>query len=79
MHFLADENVPRVAVEALRAAGVEVACVRTDAPGSPMRRILARVVAEQRALPPSGRTSASSCSGVAPPNCGVVLFRITCA
>jgi predicted nuclease of predicted toxin-antitoxin system len=34
MRFLANENLPRIAVEALRAAGHDVAWVRTEAPGA---------------------------------------------
>jgi len=34
MRFLANENLPRVAVEALRAAGHDVAWVRTEGPGA---------------------------------------------
>lgn len=42
MRFLANENMPRDVVEALRANGHDVAWVREDAPGSPDRGVLAR-------------------------------------
>jgi len=34
MRFLADENLPHAAVEALRTAGHDVSWVRTEAPGA---------------------------------------------
>lgn len=50
MTFLANENFPLDAVEALRRAGHDVAWVRTDAPGSTDSQVLARAVAEGRLL-----------------------------
>jgi hypothetical protein len=57
LRLLANENVPDDLVAALRAAGFDVAWMRTDAPGSPDQTVLARAVAEQhrirfRPLPP---------------------------
>lgn len=40
MRFLADENFPRVAVEALRAAGHDVAWVRAEGPGATDEAVL---------------------------------------
>ena len=50
MRFLADENLPGRLVAALRAAGHDVAWVRTEAPGSDDRTVLAMAAAEQRVL-----------------------------
>jgi hypothetical protein len=41
MRLLANENFPGDAVDALRARGHDVAWVRTDAPGSSDRQVLA--------------------------------------
>ena len=46
MRFLANENFPGAAVDTLRAAGQEVAWVRTDAPGSTDEQVLARAAQE---------------------------------
>ncbi len=50
MRYLADENLPGRLVAALRAIGHDVAWVRTDAPGSDDRAVLARAAADQRVL-----------------------------
>lgn len=50
MRLLANENLPRVAVEALRARGHDVVWVRTDRPGSLDPDILAWANAEERVL-----------------------------
>ncbi len=50
MHFLADENFPAAAIEALRGKGYDTASVRTDAPGSSDENVLARSVSEERIL-----------------------------
>ncbi len=50
MRFLANENFPLAAVEALRNAGHDVASVTTDAPGSIDESILQRSVTERRVL-----------------------------
>jgi hypothetical protein len=50
MHFLANENFPLDAVQAVRNIGHDVAWIRTDAPGSKVRDILQRAVSEQRIL-----------------------------
>lgn len=77
MRILADENFPRDAVEALRRQGYDVVWVRTEAPGSSDREILARAQNENRVvvtfdkdfgeLAFHSRLSAAS---------GVILFRI---
>lgn len=50
LRLLANENVPGEAVEALRARGHAVVWIRTDAPGSSDRVIIARAVTEDGVL-----------------------------
>jgi predicted nuclease of predicted toxin-antitoxin system len=50
MRFLANENFPGAAIEALRAAGNDVAWIRVDAPGSSDPEVLARAAREERVL-----------------------------
>ena len=50
MRFLANENLPLLAVEGLRRAGHDVGCVRTDDPGISDDEALARAVREDRVL-----------------------------
>lgn len=76
MRFLADENFPGPAIEALRASGYDVAWVRTDAPGSTDDAVLARAVSEQRVL----LTFDTDFGYLAlkaglPSSCGIILFR----
>ena len=50
MRFLADENFPYDAVQALHDDGHDIAWVRTDAPGISDRQVLARAMATHRIL-----------------------------
>lgn len=50
MLFLADENVPRSVVDALRDGGDDVRWIREDAPGISDRAVLARAVEDGRVL-----------------------------
>lgn len=50
MRILANENVPRAVVLALRAGGHEVAWVRTDAPGATDREVARRAAREGMVL-----------------------------
>ncbi|WP_208738476.1 DUF5615 family PIN-like protein [Bradyrhizobium vignae] len=50
MRFLADENFPGSAVDALRASGHDVIWIRASAPGSSDREVLAQASHEQRIL-----------------------------
>jgi hypothetical protein len=74
VRILANENLPRVAVDALRRAGHDVAWVRSDAPGSSDDVVLARALREVRLLvtfdnvaqPTEERSPRRSCSGTQP-------------
>ena len=50
MRLLADENIPKLAVEALRDRGHDVAWVRQDAPGIPDQEVLSLGQDESRLL-----------------------------
>lgn len=77
MRFLADENFPGDGVRALREAGQEIAWVRTDAPGSTDRNVLARAVKEHRVLLTFDKDFGELAwrAGL-PAASGVVLFRL---
>lgn len=78
MRFLANENFPLDAVEALRRSGHDVGWVRTDAPGSTDTQVLERAVAEERVLLTFDKDFAElSFRARLPAPCGIVLFRIT--
>jgi predicted nuclease of predicted toxin-antitoxin system len=77
MRFLADENFPLAAVEALRGAGHDVAWVRVDSPGLPDEEVLARGLREDRLL----LTFDTDFGGLAfrrgaSTTRGVILFRV---
>ena len=80
MNFLANENFPLDAVEALRTAGHNVAWVRLDAPGSTDPQVLGRAVAEQRVLLTFDKDFGELAfhAGL-PVGCGIVLFRLQAA
>jgi len=77
MRFLADENFPVDAVEALRAQGHDVVWIRTDEPGSPDEQVLARANRDKRILltfdKDFGELAFHARLDAA---CGVMLFRI---
>src|SRR5512145_2625810 len=77
MRFLADENFPRAAVEALRNAGHDTAWVGTDAPGATDEQVLERAHGEQRILLTFDKDFGELVlkRGLAASN-GVVLFRL---
>ena len=50
MRFLADENVSRLVVERLRAAGFDVASVQETTPGAPDKDILDAADSDDRVL-----------------------------
>lgn len=76
MNLLANENFPRSAVEALRAAGYDVVWVRTDMSGAADVEVLARAEADGRVLLSFDKDFGELAfrSGL-PATCGVVLFR----
>lgn len=77
MRFLANENFPSDAVEALRQQGYDVTWIRTDAPGSSDTVVLAMAQAENRILLTFDKDFGELAfrSGL-PANSGIVLFRL---
>ncbi|MFH1114771.1 MAG: DUF5615 family PIN-like protein [Pseudomonadota bacterium] len=77
MKFLANENFPRIAVEALRVAGHDVVWVRADAPGSSDRQVLATAQSESRILLTFDKDFGElAFRARLPSSCGIILFRI---
>ena len=77
MRFLANENCPLDAVEAVRQLGHDVAWIRTDAPGSKDRDVLQRAVTEQRILLTFDKDFGDLAFQFGlPATCGIVLFRL---
>ena len=77
MEFLANENVPRDTVEALRAAGHDVAWIRMEAPGSTDEAILSRAARERRVLLTFDKDFGElAWRWGLPAACGVVLLRL---
>jgi hypothetical protein len=77
MRFLANENFPGAAVEALRIAGHDVVWIRTEAPGSTDASVLARAVEESRVLLTFDKDFGEMAwRARLPSQCGVVLFRL---
>lgn len=78
MRLLADENIPGDAVAALRAAGHDVAWIRTEAPGSPDQDVLSRAQQEGRILLTFDKDFGElAWRARLPATCGVVLFRLS--
>ena len=77
MRLLANENIPGDTVTALRAAGHDVSWVRSDAPGSSDRDVLARAMSENRILLTFDKDFGELAwrEGL-PVTCGVILFRL---
>lgn len=77
MRFLANENFPLDAVEALRKVGHDVAWVRTDNPGSSDPQVLQRAVAEGRVLLTQDKDFGDLAFQLGlPATCGIVLSRL---
>jgi len=77
MRMLANENLPRVAVEALRRLGHDVLWARTDAPGRPDAELLAQAVTEGRVLLTFDKDFGErACRHGLSAACGIVLRRI---
>ena len=77
MRFLANENFPRGAVEALRIEGHDTGWIRTDAPGATDEQVLGRARAEGRVLLTFDKDFGELVlrRGL-PASHGVVLFRL---
>ena len=77
MRYMANENFPAAAVEALRNLGHDVFWVRTDAPGSTDAVVLSRAQSEARTVITfdKGFGELAFRWGL-PAEAGVVLFRI---
>ncbi len=77
MLLLANENFPRVAVEALRAAGHDVLWARTDMPGTPDDEILRRAQLEQRIVLTFDKDFGELAFHFGlPATSGIILFRL---
>lgn len=77
MRFLTDENVPRVVVVALEAAGHDVAWVAAVDPSASDTNVLARAIRENRILLTFDKDfSELAAATVLPSSCGVVLLRL---
>ncbi len=78
MLLLANENFPRVAVDALRAEGHNVLWIRTDYPGATDEQVLHAAQADKRILLTLDKDFGELAfrSGL-PADCGVILFRLT--
>lgn len=78
MRFLANENIPLDAVEALRKKKHDIAWIRTDCPGSNDEDILFRAVAEERILITFDKDFGElAFRQRLPAQCGIILFRIS--
>ena len=76
VRILANENVPRQAIEALRTMGHDVVWVRTDAPGTADPPILTRAVQEGHLLLSFDKDFGDlAFQARLPASCGVVLCR----
>jgi len=77
MKIPANENFPRVAVEALREVGHDVVWARTDMPGKDDRGILRRAQEEGRLVVTLDKDFGELAfhTGL-PAECGVILFRV---
>src|SRR2546425_9697321 len=78
MTFLADENFPRPAVQALRQAGLDVQWIAEVNAGAPDNEVLALCVSTGRTLLTFDKDFGELAyhRGL-PSECGIVLFRIT--
>jgi predicted nuclease of predicted toxin-antitoxin system len=77
MRFLADENFPGAAVDALMRAGHDVVCIGTIAPGMPDREIFEWAARERRIILTFDKDFGEIARGAGLPDaCGVVLFRL---
>jgi predicted nuclease of predicted toxin-antitoxin system len=80
MELLANENIPKQAVDALRADGHDVAWIRTESPGIDDSAVLARARAQGRILLTMDKDFGELAfhSGLAAP-AGIILLRLSAA
>ncbi len=77
MRLLADENFPKSAVLALRAAGHDVSWVAEDIPSVSDKEVLALAIAQERVLVTLDKDFGELAFRVGlPATCGIVLFRL---
>ncbi|WP_019499304.1 DUF5615 family PIN-like protein [Pseudanabaena sp. PCC 6802] len=77
MRFLANENFPLDAVEALRQNGHDVAWIRVDSPGISDREVLSRAQIENRILLTFDKDFGElAFRSQLPATTGIVLFRV---
>ena len=78
MSFLADENFPRPAVDALRLAGFDVLWIAESNPGAPDEEVLTLSISTERTLLTFDKDFGELAyhRGL-PAHCGIVLFRLT--
>jgi len=77
MHFLANENFPFDAVEALRQKGHDVAWIRVDSPRMSDPEVLSRAQEENRILLTFDKDFGElACRSKLPATTGIILFRI---
>jgi predicted nuclease of predicted toxin-antitoxin system len=78
LRLLANENFPGDAVAALRQHGLNIAWVRTDAPGSSDQEILAWARIEDRILVTTDKDFGElAIRAKLPTSSGIILFRIS--
>ncbi len=78
MRFLADENFPRPALEALRNAGLDVAWIADSHSGATDIEVLQLCMSQRRVLLTFDKDfgELAFLRGL-PADCGIILFRIT--
>jgi predicted nuclease of predicted toxin-antitoxin system len=77
MHFLANENFPRAAIDLLRTQGHDVVWVRTARPGSTDHEVLDWAIREKRVLLTFDKDFGELArASKLPRECGVVLIRV---
>ena len=74
MRLLANENVPKSAVDALRSHGHDVAWVRTDRPGATDVDVLSKAVLETRVLLTFDKDFGELAVALGRPHAGIVRY-----
>ena len=77
MRLLANENIPSLAIAALRASGQDVAWIIEDSPGIGDRGVLERALRESRVLLTQDKDFGElAFRSDLPVECGVILVRL---